>query len=65
MTGPEGAVIKYTLNNTDPRYYAGTIYDGPFTITTSGYIKATAIKDGKFSEVTTKYFVNISQAFDA
>jgi len=59
ISGPEGANIYYTIDNTEPNSES-TLYNESITLNTSTVIKAIAIKDEKLSEVVTKYFSKVS-----
>lgn len=51
----KGAVIRYTLDGSAPTAES-TLYTGAFNITSTATVRAIAVKDGKFSSVTTTAF---------
>ena len=59
ISGPEGANIYYTIDNSEPNS-GSTLYNESITLNTSTVIKAIAIKNEISSEVTTQYFSQVS-----
>lgn len=57
MRAKTGAVIEYTINGSDPTPGGGTVYTGPFDITTAGntQIKAIGHLDLDISEISSTY----------
>lgn len=55
ITGPLGAVIRYTTNGDTPTA-ASTVYNVAFTLTATTTVKAIAITNGVISPVATKTF---------
>ncbi|MGB8166856.1 MAG: choice-of-anchor Q domain-containing protein [Chthoniobacteraceae bacterium] len=45
-TAAQGAAIRYTLDGSDPSETSGTIYSGPFALTTSAAVRAIAVGGG-------------------
>ncbi|MBQ9185319.1 MAG: chitobiase/beta-hexosaminidase C-terminal domain-containing protein [Bacteroidales bacterium] len=55
ITGPDGAQIRYTVDGSSPTEY-GILYTGPFSISRTVTVLAVSIKNGIYSEVTSKLF---------
>ena len=55
ITAPEGAVVHYTTDGTNPTLES-PIYTGPFTITETTKVSAFCVKDGKKGPKTSCYF---------
>jgi len=57
-----GATIYYTTNGSAPTVATGTLYGGPFTLTTAGQVKAIAVVGGATSPVaSTSYSYKVDQ----
>ncbi len=55
ITGPAGADIRYSTDGHNPTRLS-TLYTAPFTLTTTRYVTAIAIKNGVSSTVAAKWF---------
>lgn len=67
LAAEAGAVIRYTLDGTNPGPTHGTVYSAPLTLTTSKVVRAVALRDGAgASAITTQtYLLNQSAARQA
>ena len=59
ITGPDGAVIRYTTDGSEPTAES-TLYSAAFSLTDTTTVKAIAIKDGTNSSVASKTFTKSS-----
>lgn len=60
ITAESGAIIRYTLDNTDPSATSGTVYSGEITLASTCTIKAVAVKDGMASAVASAEYIVLS-----
>ena len=63
ITAPEGAVVHYTTDGTNPKLES-PIYTGPFTITETTKVSAFCVKDGKKGPKTSCYFTKKGNGTD-
>ena len=63
ITAPEGAVVHYTTDGTNPTLES-PIYTGPFTITETTKVSAFCVKDGKKGPKTSCYFTKKGNGTD-
>jgi hypothetical protein len=62
LTTGQTASIYYTTNGQTPSATNGTLYSGPFTLTTAGQVKAVAVVGGATSPVaSSSYIYNVNQ----
>lgn len=57
IIAPNSDEIRYTINGNTPTANSGTVYNQPFTLTNSCYVKAIAIKNNIVSQVSVQQYV--------
>jgi hypothetical protein len=55
VTGTSGASIRYTTDGSTPTATTGTLYSGPFTLSSSATVRALAYKSGSADSAVTSF----------